>query len=713
MCAYVYLTSHIPTIHILCLVAGRLEFIIFFILFQLKKASAGEILEEVSNIPSNREKKPTSAQVKSDKSMKRRCPACGKFRTQLPKHMKLCHNWSSERARFVNMETDQRRHTSRNPRNKGKLRVRCPQAGCQALILCLRDHYRARHPSLLNKKTSNVSTEVARFYTDAEAAGPSSRQLQGRSSPTTTEADDHEDATSDSVAHILSNIAEDLTPLPLFSCNKNAKEELPQALIDMISDFQMWQCGPQGGGNKKITAEQNADMVKRVFVDLGVETLSDALDDSKLWRLFLSKKEEKKWSGQTARSYMNALKKLMSFIIIDARRNKYSTDLERNWAAAISADLPNWSKSYKNQIGIESAKKNIQKLDVLLTPEKINKYKASEEYRQAVKLIGDRAEREFFIGPRDSILVRNFLLFGLNKRNGNRAGVLAELTVEDFNKRQKCWCMETGVAEYIITIVEHKTLASCGPAKLAMDSVLLFQMETYLEHFRYAAEGCKAFFTNLKGLPLSSSSSVAQSLSSHSRAAGLGHMTSNDFRKSATTITRRIDQNMAGTMATAMNHSEAVANRIYNIADKNLAVFESARFLDMAYDGNLKTRSNIVVEKNFESAGEKSESCDTDLESSSIVLGSQPSSSTTEERRSELLEQLHNLSSKRTFSPEDSQSLTKYFRQLMEQGVFLPGSQVDAYVKKKFPEIFRKHNSVIIRNKYRQVKAAFKAGRLT
>ena len=52
----------------------------------------------------------------------------------------------------------------------------------------------------------------------------------------------------------------------------------------------------------------------------------------------------------------------------------------------------------------------------------------------------------------------------------------------------------------------------------------------------------------------------------------------------------------ASTVAAALNHSEAVANRVYNIADKNAAIFQSVRFLDSVYDGSLKNRSTIVVE---------------------------------------------------------------------------------------------------------------------
>jgi len=46
-------------------------------------------------------------------------------------------------------------------------------------------------------------------------------------------------------------------------------------------------------------------------------------------------------------------------------------------------------------------------------------------------------EGGIYIGPRNFTMVRNFLLLNLNIRNANRAGILSELKVSDFEARQK------------------------------------------------------------------------------------------------------------------------------------------------------------------------------------------------------------------------------------------------------------------------------------
>lgn len=51
---------------------------------------------------------------------------------------------------------------------------------------------------------------------------------------------------------------------------------------------------------------------------------------------------------------------------------------------------------------------------------------------------------------------------------------------------------------------------------------------------------------------------------------------------------------MKGDVATHLNHSVAVADSIYNIANKDRASFIAAEFLENAYSGNIKAHSAIA-----------------------------------------------------------------------------------------------------------------------
>ena len=136
------------------------------------------------------------------------------------------------------------------------------------------------------------------------------------------------------------------------------------------------------------------------------------------------KKNSKVWSGQTSRSYMVALKKFMQFIVKDFRREKYSNEKERMFAQSLLSDFCNWSKSYKNQIGVEAAAKREHQANVLLTANKMKKYRALEEYLRAFSLIAECDKDDFVLTARKFALMRNYLVFTLNWRNANRAEVL-------------------------------------------------------------------------------------------------------------------------------------------------------------------------------------------------------------------------------------------------------------------------------------------------
>ena len=400
--------------------------------------------------------------------------------------------------------------------------------------------------------------------------------------------------TNDQVFEIINNFIDNSIVAPSSPFTATDSHTLPENLQEMIREFKLWQQGPQGGGNKEVTAAQHSEMMRRLMVEMKITALVDLLDDHSLWRLFYLKKINNIWTGQTSRSYLVALKKFMAFISKDGRRGLYSTERERTLANCLLVDFPGWSKSYKNQIGIESAKKKMLQINKLITPDKVNKYVASEEYRRAYKILAECDGDGFILTQKSFAIVRNYLLFNLNKRNGNRAGVLGEMTIDTYNTKKRMHCKETGMTQCMITIMNHKTLASSGPAKIALTPLLVTQMDIYRDYIRPVVAGdSEFFFTTYRGMPLTDASLIGKGISAHAKAAGLGHMTSNDCRRSATTIARIVDSTMAGPLSVHMNHSESTANKVYNIVDKDRASFNAAAFLDKCYDGTLKSTSSI------------------------------------------------------------------------------------------------------------------------
>ena len=172
-------------------------------------------------------------------------------------------------------------------------------------------------------------------------------------------------------------------------------------------------------------------MMGRICAAINAQGLTCLLEDTILWRYFYSKKISKEWTGQTSRSYMGALKKFMQFILKDIRKNKYSNENGRTIAQSMLSDYSNWSKSYKNQIGVDAATKRVKQSELLLTADKMNKYKASEEYRRAFSLLSECDREEFILTARKFAIMRNYMRI---MRKANRAGVLGEMTIKDYDE---------------------------------------------------------------------------------------------------------------------------------------------------------------------------------------------------------------------------------------------------------------------------------------
>ena len=314
------------------------------------------------------------------------CPICHRGRVNLPSHMTHKHKWPKEKASKINCLTNQR--TLKKP----KKRVKCPKNGCFAYVVSLRDHFRNKHKEMISSRQfysqsqiNNVETPCINDF-ELTKMDENSQGSDDGSAPNPTVSATQKDE-NNNVEHILHDMIENSNVLKPH-CNEESSYEIPESLQKIIEDFGEWLIGPQGGGNKLITSKHNKDMIRRLCKIIGLKTLNDMLDDNILWRIFLSKKKSGEWRGQTARAYMVAMMKFMRYVCKDSRKNDFSNDKQRDLARDLITDLPNWSKSYRNQIGIESITKKVKRAEVILSAEKIVKYRASEEYRKAIKLIG-------------------------------------------------------------------------------------------------------------------------------------------------------------------------------------------------------------------------------------------------------------------------------------------------------------------------------------
>lgn len=148
---------------------------------------------------------------------------------------------------------------------------------------------------------------------------------------------------------------------------------------------------------------------------------------------------------------------------------------DEKWLDKAQADLSFYAQSMRTEIAKQKHKFREQDATAVesLIP-LLQSYERSLHNRTATTLLGGWKEQQ---QPtiEDIRIVRDHLITQLLLLNGQRAGAIANATVEDFLQAKKVGDSD----EYVIVIFNHKTAAS-GPARLTLTATLREKMKRYL-----------------------------------------------------------------------------------------------------------------------------------------------------------------------------------------------------------------------------------------
>ena len=139
-----------------------------------------------------------------------------------------------------------------------------------------------------------------------------------------------------------------------------------------------------------------------------------------------------------------------------------------------------WSMSYKR----ESCTRRWQKLEEdsanQLTPADIQNFEKSEASREAVKLLGQYSDPTASIEVNLSAytLVRDFLFTQIFIDNAHRPGVLSYMSMDEFGNMRKV------MEEWIIAVMNHKTVHIHGPAHVVLSNKLMSWLSIFVHRMR-------------------------------------------------------------------------------------------------------------------------------------------------------------------------------------------------------------------------------------
>ena len=350
----------------------------------------------------------------------------------------------------------------------------------------------------------------------------------------------------------------------------------PEVLVMLAK----WLQSPDGGKKDEKTAKQHVSQIKNILSLIDAERRVTSLFDCSLLKNKFVKCAEQKYVPQTIKSYFMSLRHFYSYVLAE----KPVIDITTELVTQMMEKVKRWSSSYKKSGQKRKWEKMEEDRVELVTPEKIQQFERSQAAKDAVILLGKLSgAHNIEITQSHYTLLRDFLLVQISIDNANRAGVLSNMTVKEF---------EQGYKEddrYIINVMKHKTFYVHGPAQVVFTGNLQNWINIFIKQVRsklsyITADKEQPLFPSWNGKKLESGQ-ISKAIQSVWKKAGIpGPIHSTLFRKGAVTVCHSSKKEMSSDLADLMAHKEDTAKRyILLVAFQSEYYFVCNKFLDFRF----------------------------------------------------------------------------------------------------------------------------------
>jgi len=204
-----------------------------------------------------------------------------------------------------------------------------------------------------------------------------------------------------------------------------------------------------------------------------------------------------------------------------------------------------------------------------LTPDQSQQFKTSKVCLTAVKLIGLMSTEDHSMLQTEYVTVRNLLIATIAFTNANRSGVLANMTLEEFNKDRVV------DGHYVVSVSDHKTAASYGLAKIILPTSLYSWMIIYAKRIRphIASKVIPELFITWRGDSLTSGQVTRCVQSMWKKAELWDDVTFNVIRKTIHSVRPEITAPLADLMC----HRVSTAQKCCQLSEREKNVCSSLK----------------------------------------------------------------------------------------------------------------------------------------
>lgn len=213
-------------------------------------------------------------------------------------------------------------------------------------------------------------------------------------------------------------------------------------------------------------AKQHCSQLRKILSIIDPEgCLSSLFNKSLIRDKFLRDHAEKKYKPDTVTAHLLSLRNFCSFVLTE---NPQCIQVDLVIAQKLDEKARLWSSSYRKDSNRRHLEKQNEDLEKLVMPSMVSMFQNSESTQKAVTYIGQLSGAHS-LEKSQSIYtpIRDFILTEITIANAHRSGVLANMTIGEFEKAKK-----TEQESMVIKVSKHKTADTHGPASVVLSPTL-------------------------------------------------------------------------------------------------------------------------------------------------------------------------------------------------------------------------------------------------
>ena len=517
---------------------------------------------------------------------------CGVSVVHLPRHLRDHHDWTAADARNA-VKTFQLRKTYlhnkssfKQPKYKDYHKARpCPVEGCTSVVKRLSSHLRyhkiSQHSPLY--KELIVAAKIRSGAVRSGVNSPGSASTNTTVVRTQDKADNDQDGlVNDSDTDDMECDDDDVEPM-------DEKEQLGGSVTDtedekVVKEFFEWMTSADGGRKHLKSAKQHASQMTALIKLTRQNNI--ALWDRSVLDVFSKYATEKHYLPATKKSYFSSLKHFCDFAVSESKD-------DANLIGKMKERVSFWIASFRKECGKHQQQKMDTDIGKLVTPQQLFQFKKSEPALSAIKLIG----RSFCSDGLQTVVqgeyvnVRDFLLTEIALANANRSGVLANMTLKEFQAAR----IVDG--QYVVSVAEHKTALTYGAAKIVLSPTLHHYVAVYCKHIRsqvVSGTSPNELFLSWFGAGMTSGQ-ITKAVQRIWYKAGLGHdITLNIVRKTAVSSIHQAHPKMTASLADLMCHRQSTAQKCYRLIEREHSSVTASKTLTETLAG-VRTMEQTAV----------------------------------------------------------------------------------------------------------------------